>query len=93
MQTKDKIEQILGENIHATVLTILDDSNKHKGHTGAIESGGGHFHVLIVSTDFEGLTLVARHKKIYALLMNTLKEQIHALGIKALTPQEYANIK
>ena len=42
----------------------------------------------IVSAAFENKTLVQRHQLIYAALGDMMKEEIHALGINALTPTE-----
>jgi len=48
-------------------LQIDDESHLHAGHAGAA-SGGGHFKLTIVSPEFKGMNLVARHRAIYAAL-------------------------
>ncbi|BCL75519.1 BolA family transcriptional regulator [Jeongeupia sp. HS-3] len=68
-------------------LDIHDDSAAHAGHAGAA-SGGGHFDVLIVADAFAGLNSLARHRKVYALLGELMPHRIHALSLKALTPDE-----
>ncbi|WP_159875864.1 MULTISPECIES: BolA family protein [Aquitalea] len=68
-------------------LEIHDDSDAHAGHAGA-RSGGGHFDVLIVSSRFAGLNSVARHRLVYATLGDLMKTRVHALAIRALTPEE-----
>jgi len=40
-------------------LEIIDDSHKHAGHEGA-RSGGGHYTLHIVSTQFAGKPTLAR---------------------------------
>ena len=90
MSTTAQIQQLLHEHLNIIQLDIADDSHKHAGHQGAIESGGGHFHVRIVSDDFTGKNLVARHRMIYSAL-KPIKDKIHALGIKALTRIEFAD--
>jgi acid stress-induced BolA-like protein IbaG/YrbA len=55
----------------------------------AIEGDGRHFFATIVSTAFEGLTRVRRHQRVYAALGDRMREQIHALSMKTLTPAEY----
>jgi len=69
------------------LLEIIDNSAAHAGHAGA-RKGGGHYNVTIVTAAFENKTLVQRHQLIYAALGDMMKEEIHALGINALTPTE-----
>ena len=68
-------------------LQIDDESHLHAGHAGAA-SGGGHFKLTIVSPEFKGMNLVARHRAIYAALNHHIPKEIHALTIVALTPEE-----
>ena len=89
METKDKINEILTKQFDITHLEVIDDSAKHAGHAGAMESGGGHFFVTIVSNDFEGKNLLTRHRMVNTALKEELKAAIHALGIKALTQKEF----
>jgi len=55
-----------------------------------IEGDGRHFFATIVSAEFEGLPRVRRHQRVYAALGDRMREQIHALSMKTLTPTEYA---
>ena len=55
-----------------------------------IEGDGRHFFATIVSVEFEGLARVRRHQRVYAALGDRMREQIHALSMKTLTPAEYA---
>ncbi len=71
-------------------LQIDDESHLHAGHAGAA-SGGGHFKLRIVAPEFKGLNLVARHRAVYAALNRHIPNEIHALTITALTPDEAAN--
>jgi BolA protein len=77
----------LTTELKPTLLEIIDNSAAHAGHAGA-RKGGGHYNVTIVSAAFENKTLVQRHQLIYAALGDMMKEEIHALGINALTPTE-----
>lgn len=53
-----------------------------------VEGDGRHFFATIVSSAFEGLTRVRRHQRVYAVLGDRMREQIHALSMKTLTPAE-----
>ena len=55
-----------------------------------VEGDGRHFFATIVSTRFEGLPRVRRHQAVYAALGDRMREQIHALSMKTLTPAEHA---
>jgi BolA protein len=68
-------------------LDIADDSARHAGHAGARE-GGGHYRLTIVSARFAGCGTVQRHRLIYEALGPMMRREIHALSIKALTPDE-----
>ncbi len=86
-ETIDLIRHNLTTTLKPSLLEIIDNSAAHAGHAGA-QKGGGHYNVTIVSTEFEKKTLVQRHQLIYTALGDMMKEQIHALGINALTPTE-----
>lgn len=62
-------------------LELRDDSALHAGHAGARE--GGHFHVRIVSSQFVGLSPLARHRLVYAAVGDLMGRDVHALSIDA----------
>ena len=70
-------------------LEIYDDSHAHAGHAGARESGGGHFQVMLVSNQFEGMNQIARHRMVYQAVADLMPGRIHALAIKAYTSSEF----
>lgn len=55
-----------------------------------VEGDGRHFFATIVSSAFEGLPRIRRHQRVYQALGDRMREQIHALSMKTLTPQEHA---
>ena len=56
----------------------------------AVEGDGRHFFATIVSAEFEGSSRIARHQRVYRALGERMREQIHALSMKTLTPAEWA---
>ena len=54
-----------------------------------VAGDGQHFQALIVSREFEGRSRVQRHQLVYAALGKRMREEIHALSMKTLTPQEW----
>lgn len=81
------IKNLLTQSLEPTFIEVLDDSQAHAGHAGA-KSGGGHFYLTIVSNQFSGKSRIQRHQLIYKELGDMMKSDIHALSIKAYTPEE-----
>ena len=77
------------QSLQPLQMHLQNDSHKHIGHAGASD-GRGHFSLFIVSSRFQGLTAVQRHKAIYGALAELLQTDIHALAIEARTPDEAA---
>lgn len=74
--------------LNPLVLEIVDESHKHAGHVGAREGGNSHFHVKIVSTAFAPLSRLERHRFVHEVLKDELNDQIHALSLILLAPEE-----
>lgn len=51
---------------------------------------GHHFEAVIVSSGFAGKTMIQQHRMVYATLGDKMREEIHALSLRTLTPEEYA---
>ena len=68
-------------------IEVIDKSHKHIGHEGA-KDGGGHFFLTIVSSNFYEKSTIERHRMIYIALGEMIGRDIHALSIKAYTPEE-----
>ncbi|OVZ55666.1 BolA family transcriptional regulator [Pigmentiphaga sp. NML080357] len=54
-----------------------------------VQGDGQHFEALIVSSEFAGKRPIARHQLVYAALGERMREEIHALSMRTLTPQEF----
>ena len=87
----ERINRKLSAAFTPIVLEIKDNSASHMGHAGHNPLGESHFSVLIVSPAFDKLSLVARHREIYRVLADELKERVHALSLQCLTPTEYTH--
>jgi sulfur transfer protein SufE/stress-induced morphogen len=78
------------QQLQPTFVKLVDTSHQHAGHAGVkgTKNGGeSHFELTIVANAFEGLNLVKRHQLVYMILGKEM-QQIHALNIKANTPNE-----
>lgn len=56
-----------------------------------VEGDGHHFEAVIVSELFRGLTRIAQHQLVYKALGQRMEQEIHALSLKTLTPEEWQN--
>ncbi len=86
MNVAQNIEQALAA-LKPSRLELIDDSALHAGHVGA-KGGGGHYRLTIVSDHFSGKSTIARHRMVYAALGPMMRQQIHALAIRAYAPGE-----
>jgi stress-induced morphogen/sulfur transfer protein SufE len=86
---KERIRQNLERGLSPVELNVEDISYQHKGHAGVAGSDGEtHFNVRVVSKEFEGKSMLKRHRAVYDLLQDELKTGLHALSIDAKTPSE-----
>jgi len=76
------------QQLKPETLELKDVSYQHAGH---VEGGGeeSHFELVIVADAFDGLNLVQRHKLVY-MMLGEVMPKIHALQIRANTPEEVA---
>jgi len=85
MTRKQRIEDLLSENLNSTLVEIIDESHKHHVPEG-LES---HFNILIVAIEFQALSMVERHRMINKLLALEFKNGLHALSLHLHTPDEW----
>ena len=71
------------EQIHQHIAAGLDCTHLQ------VEGDGQHFQAVIVCAAFAGKRLIQRHQMVYAVLGDRMREEIHALSMKTLTPEEY----
>ena len=88
MTVADTIRQKLADAFVPTRLDIRDDSRLHAGHAGARPEGETHFSVEIVSRVFVGKSRVERQRLVHAVLADELRQRVHALALRTLTPDE-----
>jgi acid stress-induced BolA-like protein IbaG/YrbA len=73
--TPDDVRRYIAAGLDCSVLEVDGD--------------GRHFNALIVSPAFEGKSRVARHQLVYAALGERMREEVHALSMRTLTPSEH----
>ena len=75
--TPADIENLLRAGMEIARVEVRSDDNVH-------------FEALVVSGEFTAKRPVQRHQMIYACLGDRMRADIHALAIRALTPEEFA---
>lgn len=76
LPTPDLVRQYIAAGLSCTHLEV--------------EGDGQHFSAVIVSEAFAGKRLIQRHQLVYAALGDRMREEVHALSMKTLTPEEFA---
>lgn len=76
--TADQLQAIIAAGLNCEHLEVTGD--------------GRHWAAVIVSPEFEGKRLIARHQRVYATLGERIKtDEVHALSMKTFTPAEWAH--
>jgi acid stress-induced BolA-like protein IbaG/YrbA len=76
MPTPEQVREYIAKGLQCEELKVVGD--------------GQHFEALIVSSAFSGKNRVQRHQLVYAALGERMREEIHALSMSTLTPEERA---
>lgn len=61
-----------------------------EGASASVDGDGRHFQAVIVYDAFDGKSMLEQHQMVYQALGDNMKEAIHALSIRTLTPAQYA---
>ena len=75
------IRQKLHDALTIDHLEIMNETSLHHGHAGKPAGAETHFKIALVSKDFEGLSRVQRHRKVFELLQDLMDNPIHALAL------------
>jgi acid stress-induced BolA-like protein IbaG/YrbA len=75
MVTPDQVKSYIEQHLECVKIEVAGD--------------GQHFEALIVSPLFSGKSRVQRHQLVYKVLGDRMREEIHALSMKTLTPEEF----
>lgn len=88
----DSIHKKLMAGLSPVALEVVDESAQHKGHAGAQDtsssSGETHFRITAVSPEFDGLSRLQRHRKVYELLVEEMSGPVHAMAMDLKSPSE-----
>ena len=81
MAVQAEIEERLTTAFSPRELSVVDESEQHRGHAGYQEGGESHWRVSIASEKFTGMSRIARHRAVHSALGPELVGRIHALAL------------
>ena len=87
---KNTIKKKLDTALKLHHFEVKDFTGRHLNHN--LHDGGFHLEAIIVSDDFQKISLLKRHKMVYKALGDLMKHEIHALSMKTLTIKEWKNL-
>ncbi|TVQ83727.1 MAG: BolA family transcriptional regulator [Micavibrio sp.] len=85
-----KIKEKLEAAFSPLHLEIRDDSEKHRGHAGYDPRGESHFHITVVSKNFDSKSRIERQRMIHKTIADEINTRIHAVSLSLHTPEEYS---
>lgn len=85
MSTQTTIEQKISQAFAPVHMEVINESHMHSVAPGSET----HFKLLVVSEQFAGLRLLARHRAVNQVLADELAGGVHALAMHTLTPEEW----
>ncbi|MEO0915657.1 MAG: BolA family protein [Pseudomonadota bacterium] len=85
MRVEDEIRAKLEQAFQPSALSVLDESEQHRGHAGYQEGGQSHLRITIAAPAFAEMTRIARHRAVHDALGKDLIGRIHALALEIST--------
>ena len=59
-------------------------------HAQVLSDDGQHFEAVIVSPQFNGISRVQQHQRVYQALGDRMRSEVHALSLRTFTPEAWA---
>ena len=91
LSIENEIKDRLSKKMELIHFEMKDFTGRHLNHK--THEGGFHLEAIIVSNDFQDLTLIKRHQKVYDAIGDLMKHEIHALSMKTLIQSEWEKTK
>jgi BolA protein len=84
-----RIQAMVSEAVNVAYIDLINESHKHS----VPENSETHFKLTLVSHDFDKMSKVARHQKVYGAVSVLMQEGLHALALHTYSPDEWALLK
>jgi BolA protein len=85
VERQKKIQAMVSGAINVAYLDLVNESHKHS----VPENSETHFKLTLVSNDFDKMSKVARHQKVYGAVSALMQEGLHALALHTYSPEEW----
>lgn len=85
LNRKERIELLLNEQFNLELCDVINESFMHR----VPENAETHFKVILVSSSFEGISRIARHKLVKQILSQEFRQGLHALSLSLYSPTEW----
>lgn len=85
MDRREIIDQKIRDALTPMHLEVVDESHQHNVPDGS----QSHFKLVVVSDQFDGVSLIKRHRQINVLLKQEFELGLHALALHTMTPEEW----
>lgn len=79
MLSASQLESYITANLACDYIKVVGDD-------------GTHFEAVIVSPEFVGKTMIQQHQLVYAALGDRMRAEIHALSMRTITPEKWAEM-
>ena len=83
-----RMTSMLEQRFAPAIVSVTDDSARHRGHAGASPEGQTHYRIQVVSDAFAGLSRIDRQRLVNGLLRDEFETGLHALSLDLKTRAE-----
>ena len=74
----ESVKELIANGIPDAKIEVIDT-------TGTKD----HFSAIVISSSFEGLSLIDQHKQVYKAVGEHMTKEIHALQLKTFSPEQW----
>ena len=76
-------------NMDPSEISRLIEAGFENAEVKVMSDDNTHYAAIVVAAEFDGKRSIARHQMVYKTLGSLVGNEIHALSIRALTPDEW----
>jgi BolA protein len=85
LNRKKRLENMLNEYFHPDYLSVINESHSHR----VPKDAQTHFKLIIVSSLFNNISRIQRHRMVMHLLQSEFAQGLHACSMQLHSPEEW----